>query len=290
LKFVFLILLSVCSQEVKAPAAIPTDPPPSAFLPPVGHSVHCRYSDTVTAPKGPESEAGRLTLTSVAGNKIQLTMAGNGTGSPSLEFQVDETGALHPASTLEPAAPPSGKRSHSDWNQQWVAAQALFVRLSVARRTGAHPGAIETSFPVQLRFSSNRPNLKRSSSTQTTLKQGSVHYSAARLANCRHKETQGRDSRGTPLCRRHTCNRYCWLGLQITGPGLEPQEARAQDTAITIKSSPDVRSALVGMRLTIKRRLPEATKTGTAKRALRFDISADPMTTWRFMRKQSDRF
>jgi len=59
------------------------------------------------APKGPKSEAGRLTLTSVAGNKLRLTMAGDGKGSRNLEFQVDETGALHPASMRELATPPS---------------------------------------------------------------------------------------------------------------------------------------------------------------------------------------
>jgi hypothetical protein len=113
LRFGFLILIPVCTQVVTTPAAIPIDPPPSAFLPPVGQSVHYRYSGTVMAPKGPKSEAGRLTLTSVAGNKLQLTMAGDGKGSRNLEFQVDETGALHPASMREPATQPSGKPGRS---------------------------------------------------------------------------------------------------------------------------------------------------------------------------------
>jgi hypothetical protein len=147
-----LVPVSACALLVTAGAAVSTDPPPSAFLPPVGQTVSYRYSDAITTPKGTESEAARLTLTTVAGNDIQVTIAVDGKGSRSLHFSVDETGALQPISIPELVASLSSHQGGSNQNEQKPAAQALWLRLSLAARIGAHLGG-ETSFPVQLNVS-----------------------------------------------------------------------------------------------------------------------------------------
>jgi len=147
-----LVPISACALLVTAGAAVSTDPPPSAFLPPVGQTVSYRYSDTVTTPKGTESEAATLTLTAVVGNDIQVTITVDGKGSRNLHLSVDETGALQPVSVPELVASLSSNQGGSDQNEQSAAVQALLLRLSLAARIGAHPGG-DTSFPVQLNVS-----------------------------------------------------------------------------------------------------------------------------------------
>jgi hypothetical protein len=62
--------------------------------------------------------------------------------------------------------------------------------------------------------------------------------------------------------------------LQTTVTGLEPQEARGKDSVITIKSIAGVRGAFVGVELTMRRMLPEATETRTDELASRKPLIA----------------
>jgi hypothetical protein len=155
-KFFSLVPLFLCALAISAGAAVSTDQPPSAFLPPVGQTVHYRYSDTATTPTAPKkknrtkSEAATLTITTVSVKDVQVTIAVEGKGSHSLDFHLDETGALQPTSSMpESFVLPSSSRGSDDRNEQSAAEQALRLRLSLASRIGAHSGA-ETSFPVLL--------------------------------------------------------------------------------------------------------------------------------------------
>lgn len=156
MKLFSLAPLFLCPLAISAGAAVSTDQPPSAFLPPAGQTVHYRYSDTVTTPMAPKkkkrtkSEAATLTITTVSAKDVQVTIAVEGKGTRSLNFQVDETGALQPASAMPDSfILPSSSRGDNDRNEQRAAEQALLLRLSLASRIGAHPGA-ETSFPFLL--------------------------------------------------------------------------------------------------------------------------------------------
>ena len=150
MKYHLLVSICACSLVATAAAASTSTPTQtSAFLPAVGQSVHYRYSDTVTTPKGSKSGAATLTIKTITENEVEVTIAVDGEGSRSLEFHVDETGTLQPASAPEPAGSSSRKHGARDAGEEKNAAQALLSRLSIAARIGAKPGT-EMSFPIQL--------------------------------------------------------------------------------------------------------------------------------------------
>jgi hypothetical protein len=121
-------------------------PPSSAFLPPVGQSVHYRFSDTLTTPKESKSEAGTLTLTAVTGNEIKATVAIDNKAPRNFTLHVDQTGALRPAVELDP---PSAATRHNGQSAPSAAERTFLLRLSLAAQIGAHPGE-EISIPVLL--------------------------------------------------------------------------------------------------------------------------------------------
>jgi hypothetical protein len=142
----WVVILSVQAMaQQQAEGAAPLAPV-SAFLPPLGQTVHYRFSDTIVTPKESRSEAGTLTLTAVGGNEIKATLAIGEKAPRSFAFQVDPTGALQPAAELDP---PSDKPHRSGKSEPSAREQAFLLRLSLAARIGAHPGE-EMSMPVLL--------------------------------------------------------------------------------------------------------------------------------------------
>jgi len=140
---VILSVQAIAQQQAEGAAPLA---PVSAFLPPLGQTVHYRFSDTIVTPKESRSEAGTLTLTAVGGNEIKATLAIGEKAPRSFAFQVDPTGALQPAAELDP---PSDKPHRSGKSEPSAREQAFLLRLSLAARIGAHPGE-EMSMPVLL--------------------------------------------------------------------------------------------------------------------------------------------
>ena len=153
--FILAWALVICVQAIAqkpTPAATETGATEnavaqsSAFLPPVGQSVHYRFSDTFTTPKESKSEAGTLTLTAVTGNDIKATVAIDNQAPRNFALHVDQTGALQPAAGLDQPSPTP--RHHSP-SAPRAAEKDFLLRLSLAAQIGAHPGE-EMSIPVLL--------------------------------------------------------------------------------------------------------------------------------------------
>jgi hypothetical protein len=144
--FVFVGVLSAMAQQSSAGAATPAAS--SAFLPMIGQSAQYEYSDTLTTPKGTTRLTATMTLTSDTARNIRASIAINGKESRSLDFLVDDVGALHPTSAPELAPESRYRRHRSKQSQQAAAVQEFVSRISLASRIVAHP-AEETSFPVK---------------------------------------------------------------------------------------------------------------------------------------------
>ena len=94
-----------------------------------------------------KSLTGTLTLRSVADNNIQVTFAIDGRDAHSLDFYIDQTGALQPVVTPEAMAPRTRKTKDADLVRDRAVAEALALRLSLASRVATRT---ETSFPIVL--------------------------------------------------------------------------------------------------------------------------------------------
>jgi hypothetical protein len=133
--FISLIVLLGCVFPAADPRVNSTIPAPaSAFLPPVGHTAHYRYLDTVTGPKQTKNQAAMVTIASVTEGQVRVTVAVDGQESSNLDLSVDANGALQRTS-----GPP----------EQTPATQEFLTRLSLAARIGANP-RVATAFPVLL--------------------------------------------------------------------------------------------------------------------------------------------
>lgn len=125
----------------------------SAFLPAIGQTAYYRYAETLTSPKGSKDIAATLALQRLSSASVQITIAVDGKGSRTLNFRVDQNGALQRTTPIAASAAPdsSAKKAGSsgESEQQRVMAQALLLRLSMVSRLGAHPGE-STSFPVEI--------------------------------------------------------------------------------------------------------------------------------------------
>jgi hypothetical protein len=115
----------------------------SSFLPPKGQTYYYRYSETVTAPKTNVALTATLTLKTLSENDVQVTFAADGRAPRTLDFRVDETGALQPVLPDVPAKRPKTEEEI----QQRAAAQTLLLRLALVSRVGANR---ESSFPIPL--------------------------------------------------------------------------------------------------------------------------------------------
>jgi hypothetical protein len=146
LAWALVISVQAIAQKPAPGAAENTVTQSSAFLPPVGQSVHYRFSDNLTTSKESKSEAGTLTLTAVTHNEIKATVAIDNQAPRSFALHVDQTGALQPAAEM--ALPPATPR-HNSSSAPGAAEKAFLLRLSLAAQIGAHPGE-ETSIPVLL--------------------------------------------------------------------------------------------------------------------------------------------
>jgi hypothetical protein len=146
--FTFAIVGGISATAQIPAAEISATAPASTFLPAIGQSEQYRYLDTVTARRTSARVSGTLTLTSVTAKKVQATITVDGNEPRSVDFYVDDTGALLPMSIPEPITKSGNKRHSSDQEQRAIAAQALLIRLSLASRIGARPGE-GISFPVK---------------------------------------------------------------------------------------------------------------------------------------------
>jgi hypothetical protein len=124
-KYNSLIPTIACALLISAGAALCSELPRTAFLPPAGQTVHYRFSDTVTTPQGTKSVAGLLTLRRLPENNVQATIAVDGKQSRRLTFHVEPTGALEPVSPLKAVSSSSSEQPRSGKNQQKDAAQVL---------------------------------------------------------------------------------------------------------------------------------------------------------------------
>jgi hypothetical protein len=150
LAWALTLTIAAIAEQPSDGAAVAAHPDlPSAFLPQAGRTVRYQFSDTLTTPKESKSQAGTLTLTAVAGNEIKAAITIDGKATRNLDFHVDETGVLRPASRPDPDESSSAKLRNSGGSEPSAAEQALMLRLSIAARIGANPGE-ETSFPVVL--------------------------------------------------------------------------------------------------------------------------------------------
>jgi hypothetical protein len=145
--FVLLGFLPSIAQESSIGTATPAAS--FAFLPITGQSNQYEYSDTLTTPKGIRRFTATLKLTSVTAREIRATIVINGEESRSLDFYVDETGELRPASVPELATEPRNKRRSRQQSEQAAALESFVSRISLTSRIGAHPAGA-TSFPVKI--------------------------------------------------------------------------------------------------------------------------------------------
>ena len=143
--FVLVGFLPAVAQQSPGGTATPAS---SAFLPTIGQSTQYEYSDTLTTPKGIRRFTATLTLTSDTASNIRASIAINGKESRSLDFLVDDTGAIVPTSVPRPAAE-SGSRRNRKQSEQAAAVQAFVSRISLASRIVTH-SAGEASFPVKI--------------------------------------------------------------------------------------------------------------------------------------------
>jgi hypothetical protein len=141
LKSLIPVLSCTGLLSATAIATTPTSAPP-ALLPPVGQTVSYRYSDALTSPQGVKVASATLTLTSVTAKDIHVTIAVDGTGSRSLDLQIDPAGALQ---LVCAPAPLDSLSTGRDQSEQTATVQLILFRLALAARIGA-----VTSFPVQL--------------------------------------------------------------------------------------------------------------------------------------------
>jgi hypothetical protein len=144
--FVLVGVVSAMAQQSSEGAATPAAA--SAFLPMIGQNTRYEYSDTVTTAKGTTKLTATLTLTSDAARNIRASIAIDGEEPRSLDFLVDDSGALQPTSVPEPAPESRDRRHRSKQREQAAALQAFVSRISLASRIVAHP-ADETSFLVK---------------------------------------------------------------------------------------------------------------------------------------------
>jgi hypothetical protein len=146
LAWALIISVQALAQKHTEGATEGALPPTSAFLPPVGQSVHYRFSDTLTTPKESKNEVGTLTLTAVNDSEIKATLTIDNKAPRNFSLHVDETGALRPAAEPDP---PSAATRHNVQSEPGAAERALLLRLSLAAQIGAHPGE-DMSIPVLL--------------------------------------------------------------------------------------------------------------------------------------------
>jgi hypothetical protein len=121
----------------------------SAFLPMIGQTAQYEYSDALMAQKKTRRFAATLTLTSFTAKEIRASIAIKGQESRSLDFYVDDTGALLPVSLLEADSKSTNKRRNSRQRGQADSLQAFISRVALASRIGMQP-AQETSFLVKI--------------------------------------------------------------------------------------------------------------------------------------------
>lgn len=117
--------------------------PKSSFLPPQGETCYYRYSETLAAPKKTVELTATLTVKTLPNNSVRVTFAADGKAPRTLDFRVDETGALQPVAQDGPSKKPKTKAEI----QRRAADESLELWLALVSRVGANR---ETSFPVPL--------------------------------------------------------------------------------------------------------------------------------------------
>jgi hypothetical protein len=147
LAFVLVGLLPTIAQESSDGTASPAAS--SAFLPMMGQSTQYKYSDTLTTQKKTRRFTATLTLTWVTVKEIRASIAINGQEPRTLDFYVDETGALQLMSMLEADSKSTNKRRSPDRKEQADALQALVSRVALASRVPRHQTQ-ETTFRVRI--------------------------------------------------------------------------------------------------------------------------------------------
>jgi hypothetical protein len=131
------------SGETVTPAAS------SGFLPTIGQETDYEYSNTVTTPKGTRRFTATLTLTSVNAKEVRASIAIDGKEPRSVDFYVDDSGALQPTSMPEAESKSRNRRRGGVQAEQANAIQTLVSRISLASRIGSKPTQ-ETSFRVRI--------------------------------------------------------------------------------------------------------------------------------------------